>query len=113
LAPEQIRVLPIGEAHVDRAREVLEDLRKSGLRVGTDLGPNRIGKKVREATVAKVPYMAVIGDSEVASGQVALRHRKLRDIGSFSLDGLKERLRAEVAARARGAQASHTDGEDV
>ena len=75
LAPEQVRVVPIGADHHDSARDLKAELRKLAIRADADLGAERMNRKIREAQLMKVPYMAVLGDREVADGTVALRTR--------------------------------------
>jgi len=73
LAPEQVRVVPVSEKVEAHARHVEERLRKAGLRVSTDLRNEKLGYKIREAQVQKVPMMAVVGEREAADGTVAPR----------------------------------------
>ena len=101
LAPVQVKVLPI----TDRAQEASEDVRKKleamGLRVESDLRNEKIGFKIREAQMQKVPYMLVLGDKEVADGVVAVRSRKDGDLGVMSLDAFAGKILQEVATRAK------------
>lgn len=99
VAPEQVRVLPISEKHLDAAAELKERLTRAGFRVEVDNRDEKIGKKIREAQMEKVPYMLVLGDQEVADGTVAVRARKEGDLGAQTVDSLIERLREEVATR--------------
>ncbi len=99
IAPEQVRVLPISEKHLDAAAELKERLVRAGFRVEVDNRDEKIGKKIREAQMEKVPYMLVLGDQEVADGTVAVRARKEGDLGAQTVDSLIERLREEVATR--------------
>ena len=75
LAPEQVRVVPIASAHHSTAKELTAALRKHEIRAKADLGTDRMNRKIREAQLMKVPYMAVIGDQEVEQGTIALRTR--------------------------------------
>ena len=75
LAPEQVRVVPIGADHHDAAADLVKALRTLAIRAEADLGAERMNRKIREAQLMKVPYMAVLGDREVADGTVALRTR--------------------------------------
>ncbi len=86
LAPEQIRVLPITDRCHEYAQKVLEQLKKKGLRAEIDTRNEKIGYKIREAQVQKLPYMLLIGDKEVEAGTVAVRERSKGDLGSMSLD---------------------------
>jgi len=82
LAPVQVTLLPIADRHVDYAKTVQERLVTAGFRVELDDRVEKIGYKIREAQLQKVPYMLVIGDKEVAEGAVAVRHRSAGDQGS-------------------------------
>lgn len=86
LAPEQVRLLPIADRHVPYCKLVVERLEKAGLRVHLDGRGEKIGYKVREAEVQKVPYALVVGDREEASSKAALRVRSEGDRGAVDLD---------------------------
>lgn len=97
LAPVQAVVLNITDSQADFAQLSAETLRKSGLRVNADLRNEKIGFKIREHTLQKVPYLLVIGDREVAQHSVAVRTRDGKDLGVFSLDAIAELLTKESA----------------
>jgi threonyl-tRNA synthetase len=99
LAPEQVRVCPITDRHVAVAREVRDRLVAAGLRVEVDASNERISYKIRRAVLEHVPYMAVVGDREAASGTVAVRSRSAGDLGPMPLESFIERLQREVAAK--------------
>jgi len=99
LAPVQAAVLTITERQDDYAREVADTLRRQGFRVEPDLRNEKIGFKIREHTLKRVPYLLVLGDREMENGQVAVRTRGGEDLGTMSLDQLGERLREEVENR--------------
>ena len=86
LAPEQVRVLSITERAAGYAQHVGERLRGAGLRAEADLRNEKIGAKIREAQIQKVPFMLVVGDREAAAGTVAVRSRKDGDRGSATLE---------------------------
>jgi threonyl-tRNA synthetase len=86
LSPVQVKVLPIAEAHYDYANKVKEALEARGVRVELDERNEKIGYKIREAQMEKVPYMFVVGEKEKEAGQVAIRKRKDGDIGTKNLD---------------------------
>ena len=103
LAPEQVRVIPVAdEKHADYAREVAAAARAKGLRASADLGSDRMKAKIREAQLAKVPYMLVVGDREVAERAVAVRRRDGVDAKAWPLDEALAAIRAESDARALG-----------
>jgi len=86
LAPVQVVVLPIADRHVDYARSVTEQLRTAGLRAGLDGRQEKIGFKIREAQLQKVPYMLVAGDREAAEATVSVRSRTGGDLGARQVD---------------------------
>ncbi len=90
LAPVQAAVLNITDAQADYAEQVAGQLRQQGLRVITDLRNEKIGFKIREHTLQKIPYLLVIGDREMAAGQVAVRLRNGKDLGSVPVSELSE-----------------------
>jgi threonyl-tRNA synthetase len=99
LAPVQSVVLPIADRHLDHARVVRDGLAASGLRVELDARQEKIGYKIREAQLQKVPYMLVIGDREVAEGTVAVRSRAGGDLGSRPVDAFLQAAREEIARK--------------
>ncbi|WP_374488639.1 threonine--tRNA ligase [Zoogloea sp.] len=96
LAPQQAVVLNISEAQADYAKNVLEALKKAGFRATADLHNEKIGYKIREYTLQKVPYLLVVGDKEKAEGRIALRSRAGENLGSLRLDEVIIRLRQEA-----------------
>jgi threonyl-tRNA synthetase len=99
LAPLQALVLPIVDRHVETARSVRDRLAAAGLRVTVDERQEKIGYKIREAQLQKVPYMLVIGDREVAEGTIAVRSRTGGDLGSRPVDAFLEAARDEIARK--------------
>ncbi len=99
LAPIQARVLPVGDEFLDDARKVDETLRQAGLRSEVDARSEKIGRKIREAELAKIPYMLVVGEREREAGTVSVRHRGDGDRGAIPLGELTAALLDEVAAR--------------
>ncbi|MCC7259184.1 MAG: threonine--tRNA ligase [Gammaproteobacteria bacterium] len=101
LAPTQAVVLNITDRQAAFARQVEESLQNQGLRAEADLRNEKIGFKIREHTLQRVPYLLVVGDREAASQSVAVRTRTGKDLGTLSLDTLLQGLKAEVASRGR------------
>jgi threonyl-tRNA synthetase len=99
LAPVQVSLLPIADRHVDYAKSVQEQLVAAGFRVDLDDRVEKIGYKIREAQLQKVPYMLVIGDKEVAEGTVAVRHRSAGDLGSRPTADFLSTALAEIERR--------------
>ena len=97
LAPVQAMVLSITDRQAEFAAEIVETLKKQGFRVDSDLRNEKINLKIREHTIARVPYLLVIGDREVENRSVALRTRSGENLGTVSLDELAERFANEVA----------------
>ena len=106
LAPVQAVVMDITDRQADYVKKVEKTLREAGLRVESDLRNEKIGFKIREHTLQKVPYLLIVGDREVENTTVAVRTRTGEDLGAMSLTDLTARLAAEVASRGR----SHLEG---
>ncbi len=101
LAPEQVRILTITDRADEAAKALKAKLEAVGMRVEADLRNEKIGFKIREAQVQKIPYMLVLGDKEVENGVVAVRSRKDGDLGVMAQDELVSKLVMEVATKAR------------
>jgi threonyl-tRNA synthetase len=99
LAPEQVRVLTVSEKSDAFADEVFAKLKAAGLRVSLNNDADKIGAKIRNAQLDKVPYMLVIGEKEAASGAVAVRHSRRGDIGVKQVDEFVTELQLEVRER--------------
>ncbi len=99
LAPEQIRVMPLTDKQLPYAQSIATALRQRDFRVTVDASPDKIGAKIRQAQVDKIPYMAVVGGREEQAGKVALRHRTGGDLGPMDLDAVVTRLQDEVARK--------------
>jgi threonyl-tRNA synthetase len=100
LAPVQARVLPISEKHAVYARTVHATLRAARMRAELDDRNEKLGYRIREAQLRKVPYMLVVGEREAQSGTVSLRHRTGEDLGAIPLDRVMADLAREIGARA-------------
>jgi len=98
LAPEQIRVLPIGDKALDYAMKTQSALEAAGFRVDADASADKLGAKIRKATVEKVPYQIVVGPRDEAAGTVSVRSRTDGDLGTMKLNDLIARLRGELNA---------------
>jgi len=96
LAPAQIMVLPIADRHFEFAEKVVDRLREANLRVEIDKRNEKIGFKIREAEVQKIPYMLIIGDKEVENGNVSVRHKGEGDLGGMAIEQIIERLHKEI-----------------
>jgi threonyl-tRNA synthetase len=99
LAPVQVKVLPITDRAHAYANQVFQDLFDAGIRVELDDRSEKIGLKIREAQLAKIPYMLVIGDREAEAGVVAVRHREQGDLGTRALPELIAEIQNMIAAR--------------
>ncbi len=108
LAPQQVRVLPITDAQGAYAQQIDKTLKAAGIRSEVDLRNEKIGFKIREATLAKVPYMMVVGKREEADGVVALRERKAGDKGTCLLDAFIARIGEEISCRSSVASETET-----
>ena len=101
LAPVQVKILPISDKHLEYANKVKETLQEKDLRVEVDDRAEKIGYKIREAQLEKVPYMLVVGDKEEQEGKVGVRDRKQGDIGAIPLDEFVSKIEEEVKTFAR------------
>ena len=101
LAPVQAVVLNITDGQADYVRQVEESLRNQGLRVKSDLRNEKIGFKIREHTIRRVPYLLVVGDREADAGTVAVRTRSGADLGSLPIAQFVEGLQTEIASHGR------------
>ncbi len=101
LAPTQVKVLPISDNQLEYAKSVVAKLTAAGMRVELDDRNEKIGYKIREAQLEKVPYMLVVGDKEVEAGAVAVRSRKNGDMGAMPADEFVAKLVLEVANKER------------
>ena len=99
LAPEQVRVLPISDKVADFAKQVYDKLAALGIRVKLDADPDKIGAKIRNARLDRVPYMLVVGQREADEGQVSVRHRDLDVIGTMPVDTFVAQLKREIDER--------------
>ena len=96
LAPVQVKVLPIADAHIEYANKVKEELQKAGVRVEVDDRQEKIGYKIREAQLQKIPYMLVVGDKEKEANAVGIRSRKDGDIGAKDLQEFIKNIKEEI-----------------
>ena len=101
LAPEQVRILPIADRHHDRAYEIKKQLESAGLRVTVDDRSEKIGYKIRESRLQRLPYWLIVGDKEVENGSVSVSRRGEGDIGAMEISALVARLQEEIATKAR------------
>lgn len=96
LAPVQVKILPIADAHIDYAEKLKEIFQNKGIRVEVDPRQEKIGYKIREAQLQKVPYMLVIGDKEVEANKIGVRSRTDGDIGQMDIDEFISKIEEEV-----------------
>ena len=99
LAPVQAIVMNITDSQADYVQKVVKQLSDAGLRVKADLRNEKVGFKIREHTLRRVPYMLVCGDKEIAEGKVAVRTRKGADLGTFTIEEFAEILKSQVRER--------------
>lgn len=96
LSPVQVKVLPIAERFNDYAKEVYRELTEAGLRCELDERAEKIGFKIREAQLDKIPYMVIVGQKEIDDREVSVRKRDTGDVGSMSMPQLVEKLKQEM-----------------
>jgi threonyl-tRNA synthetase len=99
LSPVQVRVLPISEKHLDYSRQIVENLKSRGVRADLDERNEKIGQKIRQATVDKVPYMLVAGAKEVETRTVSVRKRGEGDLGARPLEEFMAALQGDIDAK--------------
>ncbi len=99
IAPVQVKILPISDNYLDYAKEINEKLAQNGIRVELDTRNEKIGYKIREAQLEKVPYMLVAGEKEQAEGTVSVRSRKNGDQGAMPVDEFIEKILLEIKNR--------------
>lgn len=101
LAPTQAKILPISDAQLEYAKKIEEEYRKAGIRIEVDDRNEKIGYKIREAQLQKIPYMLVVGDKEIESNSVAVRSRKEGDLGQVNQIEFLERMNEEINNKIR------------
>ena len=92
LAPKQVNIIPISDKHQDYSEDLLNDLTGHGYRAHLDNTNERLGQKIRNSEMKKIPIMIIVGDKEIESNTVSVRTRSLGDLGSLSKDELIEKL---------------------
>ena len=101
LAPTQAKILPIADAQVEYAKKIEKEYKKAGIRIEVDDRNEKIGYKIREAQLQKIPYMLVVGDKEVEANAVAVRSRKEGDLGQVNKEEFLERMKEEINNKVR------------
>ncbi len=96
LTPTQVKLLPIADRHFAYAEKIHAELQKNDFRAELDLRNEKIGFKIREAEIQKIPYMVIIGDKELEAGNLSVRRKGEGDLGSLTLEGMITRIRNEV-----------------
>jgi threonyl-tRNA synthetase len=96
LAPEQVRILPIGEGHQTYAETLADALKNASIRVSADASSESLGKRIRNAKLQKIPYLIVVGDKEIETNTLSLESRDRGQLGSIGIDALISQLHAEI-----------------
>lgn len=96
ISPVQVKILPLAEKHHDYAKKIYDSFREKVIRVDVDYRNEKIGYKIREAQMQKIPYMIIIGDKEVESNQLSLRSRSEGDLGTIAVDDFIDRALKEI-----------------
>ncbi|MEK3917789.1 threonine--tRNA ligase [Paenibacillus sp. FSL H7-0331] len=99
LAPVQAKILPVSDVYIDYALQVKQALEAAGIRVEVDIRSEKLGYKIREAQLEKVPYMLVVGENERSMNKVAVRKREEGDIGSMGIAEIAEQIASEIRAK--------------
>lgn len=100
LAPIQVKILAVADRHLDYAYEIKKQLEAKGMRVEVDGRSEKIGYKIREAQLEKVPYMFIVGDKDIEANTVSVRHRKNGDLGAMKLEEFIEKAVEEIETKA-------------
>ncbi len=100
LAPTQVQIIPVSEKHFEYAKSLKEKLMNADIRVEADMRNEKLGYKIREAQMQKLPYMVIVGDSEVNEGTVSVRSRKNGDLGAKSIEDFIKLIEEEVKTKA-------------
>ena len=101
MMPTQVRVLPITDRAHDYAQEIVDRLRNAGIRAESDYRSEKLGYKIREAQMQKIPYMLVVGDRDMENQTVSVRTRAGVDLGAMSVDDFRTKCRAEIDTKVR------------
>jgi threonyl-tRNA synthetase len=102
LAPVQVAVLSISEKYLDYAKQVVESLKAAGLRVEPLFGPEKVGSKIRDASMAKIPYLLIVGEQEANAGKVSVRtprNAEKPDQGQMPLAEFVQRAQQEISTK--------------
>ncbi|HSR38500.1 MAG TPA: threonine--tRNA ligase, partial [Phnomibacter sp.] len=99
LAPQQVKVLPISDKFLPYAQEVAKGMKKAGIRATVDDRNEKIGKKIRDAELTRVPYMFIVGEKEMNEQAVSVRRQGRGDLGIQPVSAITEQLRSEIAER--------------
>jgi threonyl-tRNA synthetase len=99
LAPIQVRVIPISEKFVSYAKKIKEALEKEGIRVDIDERDLKVGKKIREAEIEKIPYMVIVGQKEEETNTISVRSKKKGILGNLSLEEFVNMLKKEIESK--------------
>jgi threonyl-tRNA synthetase len=102
LAPQQVKLLPISDKFLPYAQTVLESLKKADIRAGMDERSEKIGKKIRDTELARVPYMLIIGEKEMNEGKVSVRRQGKGDLGMQDMDTFISNIKTEITTRSGG-----------
>ena len=99
LAPKQVVIMNITDKQADYVHEIVQKLNKLGIRAAADLRNEKIGFKIREHTLKRIPYLLVVGDKEVEQQEVAVRTRTGEDLGKFNVDDFVAKISEEIKSR--------------
>jgi threonyl-tRNA synthetase len=97
LTPEQARVLPVSDKFNDYAKEVSKSLENADIRALVDERSEKVGKKIRDAELEKIPYMLILGENEAKEGTVSVRKQGEGDVGGMSVEAFAELIQTEIA----------------
>jgi threonyl-tRNA synthetase len=99
LAPQQVKLLPISDKYIEYAQTILESLKNADIRAGIDDRSEKIGKKIRDTELARIPFMLIIGEKEVTEKKVAVRRQGKGDLGTQDIETFITELKKEIKLR--------------
>ena len=98
-APEQVKILSLTDRTADKVLEYKNELLKYNIRVGTDLRNEKLGKKIRDARLERIPYILVVGDAEAEKNIVSVRNREIGDMGTMSLSDFIKIINEDIVSK--------------
>ncbi len=99
LAPVQVAILPVADRHIEQSKKIASQLREHSIRVEVDESNEKLGKKIRESEIMKIPYLVILGDKEIEANKIAVRKRGGEDLGQLELNAWIQQLQQEIKSK--------------